>query len=165
MGTFRKYHISPILYPASRHHRGAALLIDVVVAIAIFGMLFGAILTSLQRIAEAQIELKTRLAASFLMTSQFEKAHSIPYASVGTSTGNPSGVFAASEQIVENNTTFTRTTAVRYIDDPHDGLAGADANAKPNDYKQISVTISWSLKGNTRSIHGSQYISNATIEP
>jgi hypothetical protein len=65
-------------------HSGAALLVDMVVAIAIFGVIFGGVLNGLKSIAAAQIELKSRLAATFLMTQQFEKAESIDYVSIGT---------------------------------------------------------------------------------
>jgi hypothetical protein len=149
-------------------HSGAALLVDMVVAIAIFGVIFGGVLNGLKSIAAAQIELKSRLAATFLMTQQFEKAESIDYVSIGTvgaTGGLPVGIFPVSEVVNENNTAFTRVIGVRYVDDSHDGLAGADTNSKPNDYKQMSITVSWSLKGSARSVSSSRFYSPPGIEP
>lgn len=149
-------------------HRGAALLIDMIVAVAIFALLFGGILNGLRQIAAAQIELKSNLAATFLMSQQFERAESIDYTSVGIvgATGSiPVGIFPSSENITENNTVFTRTTTVRYIDDPHDGTGASDTNSKPNDYKQMSVTISWNTKDKPRSVKGSRYYAPPGIEP
>jgi type II secretory pathway pseudopilin PulG len=156
--TSRRYHY--------RCDSGAALLIDIVVAVAIFTLLFGGILNTLQRIASAQIENKSRLAALFLMSSQIEKARSLPYASIGTTTGGTVvGTLLASEAITENNLVFTRTTSVIYKDDAHDGLAGADTNAKPNDYKQITVTVAWNNKASPRSVRISTFITPPLIEP
>ncbi|MFH1214022.1 MAG: hypothetical protein V1681_08020 [Candidatus Neomarinimicrobiota bacterium] len=43
--------------------------------------------------------------------------------------------------------TGLRTTVVTATDDPIDGLAGADLDGDPDDYKQITTTISWPLGG------------------
>jgi type II secretory pathway pseudopilin PulG len=149
-------------------NNGAALLVDMVVAIAIFGVIFGGVLNGLKSIAAAQIELKARLAATFLMTQQFEKAESIDYAVIGTvgaTGGAPVGIFPVTEVVNENNTAFTRVIGVLYVDNPKDGLAESDANGKPNDYKHMSVTVSWSLKGAARSVSSSRFYAPPGIEP
>lgn len=40
-----------------------------------------------------------------------------------------------------------RTTTVTTIDDSQDGLAGADEDGDPDDYKQIVTTVAWSGSG------------------
>jgi type II secretory pathway pseudopilin PulG len=142
-----------------------SILIETMVGISIFALIFSALLATVQLVVTAQIEQKAKIGGTALATEGIEKVRSLAYSSVGVVGGNPSGTLPASETVTLNNITYTRTYTVSYVDDPHDGLAGSDTNAKPNDYKRVSVKVTWTARNGLRSAALSSFIMPQGIEP
>lgn len=89
-------------------------------------------------------ESRVRINASAIANERIERARNIPYDSVGTIGGIPSGTLTQSQVVTMNNVPFTIQTTVIYIDDPFDGTLGGSPNDTLNtDYKRIRVTVSW----------------------
>jgi hypothetical protein len=93
---------------------------------------------------------KARTSAVALLDERMEYIRSLPYASIGTVGGVPSGTLAQSESLTLNGLPFTRRTLVVYADDPKDGSAPTDT--KPADYKAVRVEVSWTSRTGTRSV-------------
>ncbi len=91
---------------------------------------------------------KLRVLATAVATRQMEILRNMPYASLGTTTGWPSGNISSTQTVSEGTNSFTVKTRVDYIDDPFDGNAqgtipGKPRDTAPTDYKRAEVTIQW----------------------
>ncbi len=119
-------------------------IIEVLIATFIIGVvvvgLFGLFILSLRTVQDNE----RRIVAIALANEKMELVRNLPYVDVGTLGGVPSGSLLQEEVIARNNLSYTVTTDIRYVDDPHDGLAGGDPNDLLNtDYKQVRVEVSW----------------------
>ncbi|MBX4195887.1 prepilin-type N-terminal cleavage/methylation domain-containing protein [Candidatus Parcubacteria bacterium] len=81
-----------------------------------------------------------KVIAADLINERFEIMRNLPYTDVGTLGGNPPGKIPPSQILVRDNVLWSATTTVINVDDPFDGLSGADT--KPNDYKLVEISIS-----------------------
>ncbi len=105
--------------------------------------LLGLTLTSMQATETSGIEgVATNVANRVI-----EQARLLSYAQVGT-VGAPSGqvigALPSVETTVHEGVSFTITRTVTWVDDPQDGLGGADTDALgPLDYKRLRVSVSW----------------------
>ena len=135
---------------ACHKSRGMTLL-ELVVSIGLFTTAFlgiyGLFITSIDVVTGA----KARAGALALANERMEQIRSLPYGSVGTVNGIPSGSLPQSEQVVLNQTTYTRRTFIDYVDDPADGIGAADTNNIAADYKKVKVELVWSIRGILRS--------------
>ncbi len=135
-----------------RHYikKNGSGLIDVLIAVFILSISFVAVFAVLRLSTELVGHTRARIGATALANEAIEYARSLPYNSVGTVGGIPTGAIPQSETILFNGITYTRRILIQYVDDPKDGLAGADANNLTADYKRIKVEVSWVLRGNAR---------------
>lgn len=126
--------------------------IDVVVGSAltllIFLALFGLIRASLMISSSA----KAKAGATAVATSQMEYVRSLPYNSLGTSGGIPSGAIPQNATTTLNGIDYGVRTFIVYGDDAADGVGGADANAITTDYKRVKVTASYTVQGKYRKV-------------
>lgn len=95
---------------------------------------------------------KARAGAIALANERLEFIRSLPYASVGTTGGIPSGNIAQSETVNLNDVSYTRRTFISWEDDPADGSGAADTNGVRTDYKAAKVTVSWVVRDGTHTI-------------
>lgn len=128
-------------------------IIEILVTIFIIGTvivgLFGLFVLSMRLTQESE----RRVVAVSLANERAEMIRNLPYASVGTAGGIPSGAIAQSETITRNNTPYQVTTDIRYVDDPYDGTAtGNPPDLVNTDYKQARVQVSWSTQVGTRPV-------------
>tara|TARA_B100000508_G_scaffold60333_1_gene47413 strand:- start:427913 stop:429649 length:1737 start_codon:yes stop_codon:yes gene_type:complete len=134
-------------------------LVDVIVGIAllliIFMALFGMFRASIALTAAA----KARSGATSLATEQMEYVRSITYANTGTVGGIPAGLIDPEFTTILNGKEYTTRTFVQYIDDPADGLDGADVTGIITDYKKIKVDVTYDLNGTQKSV---SLVSNRT---
>jgi hypothetical protein len=115
-------------------------LIDFLLSMAIVVMLFGGVYAVYFSIVNAVQNIGTRNAAAAVMANEIETIRNLPYASVGTVGGIPSGVLPQSQTVAYGHYTFTLQTDIRSIDDPFDGTLGGTPNdTSPADYKLASV--------------------------
>ena len=127
-------------------------LIDTVVGTALMLISFLGIYGAFQLSVYEVSNDKARAGAIALANERMEYIRSLPYSSVGTSGGIPSGSIAQSESVSLNNVNYTRRTFIEYEDDPKDGIGAADANHVVEDYKSAKVDVAWSAKGGTRHV-------------
>lgn len=117
-------------------------LIETIIASAVLIVFFAAITFIMQILLTIIGESRVRTVATALGQERMEYIRNLPYDSVGTIGGIPSGTLSQTEVVTINNQQFTIITTVVYIDDPYDGTGASDPiNA---DYKQVRVAISWS---------------------
>lgn len=92
----------------------------------------------------AQIQnAKYRLGASAIADQQMEMIRGLVFDNIGTTTGIPNGILSQDQTILANNTSYTVHTVVQFIDDATDGTLAASTDIAPNDYKKVTVTVSW----------------------
>lgn len=139
-------------------------LIDVLVGIAIMGLVFVGVAGVFRLTLDTVTNDKARTTAVALAIQRLEYVHSLAYTSVGMQHGIPSGVIPETETFVTNGVPFTRRTFIEYDDDPRDGLGAADTNNTPEDYKMIKVDVSWSVRGVVRHVTFSTRLSPPGLE-
>ncbi|OGY85437.1 MAG: hypothetical protein A2233_02470 [Candidatus Kerfeldbacteria bacterium RIFOXYA2_FULL_38_24] len=116
-------------------------LIESLIAIVIFMIVAVALYLSIILTVSILRDDQARLDALSIAQNTIEEIRNVPYDDVGTTNGIPHGVFDAVQTVTQNKTEFTIKTDIRYIDDPLDGTAPADA--VNTDYKKVEVNISW----------------------
>ncbi len=117
-------------------------LMETIVAMAIFMTVSVGLYQGFTRTLKLMSVVKVKELATNLANEQFEIARNLPYASVGTISGIPAGVFAQSQTIVRDGRTFDVTITVRNIDDPFDGTLGGTPNdLSPADMKLMEIIV------------------------
>ncbi|MBP7811286.1 MAG: prepilin-type N-terminal cleavage/methylation domain-containing protein [Candidatus Moranbacteria bacterium] len=114
----------------------------------------------MQHIANA----KYRLGASALANQQMEIIRSLIFDDIGTVSGIPTGTLAQDQTLNMNNTTYNVHTVVRFVDDATDGTLGAGTDIAPNDYKQVTVTVSWGAAGDAETVEMTSIFSLDGVE-
>lgn len=123
-------------------------LIEVLVGVSIIVLVFTALFASFQAMLEFGERNRLRSQALLLANEHIEMIRALPYDSIGTVSGLPSGSLPQLENIVHDGRTYTRRTFIQYVDDPADGLGGADTLAA--DYKRIKVELSYEYHGSVQ---------------
>jgi len=118
-------------------------LVETLVATAIFVFISVAIYSGFANILKIMTIVRVKGIMANLSNEQFEIARNLPYASVGTVSGIPSGVLPQDQTIVRDGKSFDVQTVVRNFDDPFDGtFNGIPKDTSPADMKIDEVTIS-----------------------
>ncbi len=142
--------------------RGAAIL-DSVVAIALFAVLFTGFFALMQVGIKTVTEHKARAGALAIARSHIEYIRSLDYSAVGIQGGNPNGNIVSNTTDTLNNISYTIVTNITWHDDIGDGLSGSDSN--PHDYKDVRVSVEWSEHaGETGSIVLSTLVADFNAE-
>lgn len=89
------------------------------------------------------INSKNRLGATALASQQMETIRGLAFDSIGTTTGIPSGSIVQTQTISVSAATYTLHTLVQFVDDAIDGTLALGTDTAPNDYKKVTVTVSW----------------------
>lgn len=126
--------------------------IEVIVGAALIALVFGGLIAGFQTALMLLADTRSQTGALALANERIEYMRSLPYDSVGTLSGIPSGAIPQNETAVLNGTSFNRRTLVQYVDSPADGFGASDTNGITADYKRAKVEISWSHKGNAKSL-------------
>ncbi len=93
-------------------------------------------------------EGERRVVALALANERAEMIRNLPYNSVGTDGGVPSGAIKQQENIVRDGLSYAVKTDIRYVDDPFDKLiTGSPPDTLNTDYKQARVEVSWLAAG------------------
>lgn len=120
-------------------------LIDVIISVAIFMIVFIGIFGIFKLSIELVSSSKAKTGALALANEQMEFIRSLSYNDAGTIGGIPSGSIQQEEVIELNQTTYIRRTFIQYADDPKDGLEDDDENSITADYKTIKVELKWTI--------------------
>lgn len=86
---------------------------------------------------------KYRLGATAIATQQMEIIRSLIFDDIGTTSGIPTGTLSQDQTITANSNVYQVHTVVQFVDDATDGTAGAGTDIAPNDYKKVTLTVSW----------------------
>ncbi len=128
-------------------------IIDLVISMAIVVVLFGGVYLVYFSIITAVANISVRTAATTAIGNEIEMIRNLPYDSVGTVGGIPSGIIPQSQTVSVGSYTFDLQTTIRNIDDPFDGTLGGNPNdTAPADYKLVSISETCPLCENTVAI-------------
>jgi hypothetical protein len=127
-------------------------LVDVIVGSALVLIVFLALLGLLRASLLISSSAKAKAGATAVATTQMEYLRSLPYDSVGTVGGIPTGPVAQYATTTVNGIPYAVRTLVQYVDDPKDGSGGSDSNGITTDYKRVRVATTYTFRGNTREV-------------
>jgi len=139
-------------------------LIDTIVGSFLLLTVFMGIGGAFQLTVDVVQNNKASAGAIALANERLEYLRSLPYASLGTSGGIPSGLIPQNEILTFNAIKYTRHVYIGYVDDPKDGLGAADSNSIIEDYKEVHVDVSWKARGGLRKVTLVARFSPAGIE-
>ncbi len=122
--------------------RNGTTLIDLVMSMAIIALLFGGVYLVFFSIETAVGNISVRAAATVAINNEIETIRNLPYASVGTVNGIPSGIIPQTQTVADGNFSFILQTTVLNIDDPYDQSPSSTPVA---DYKLVDITASCPL--------------------
>lgn len=111
-------------------------LIEAVIAMVLFLIVATALSGLMSSGIAAQRLARERTLAEQQALAQIETIRRLPYDSVGTVSGNPPGVVAASTPVSATGLKATMSTQVKYVDDPTPTSYATAAN-----YKKVTVTV------------------------
>lgn len=120
-------------------------LVEVIVVSALMLLVFLALFASVTYILGLINNSQARLSALSLATDRIEYIRSLPYDSVGTIAGIPSGSIPQNSTTTLNGIEFSERVLIQFVDDPADGFGPADGNGIVADYKEVKVEYSWQI--------------------
>ncbi len=123
-------------------------LIDVIVGTAIILLVFLSLFGILQASLRVSMFVKSESTALAIANNQIEYIRSLPYNSVGTISGIPSGTIPQNATTTEDGVSYGVRTFIEYYDDPADGLGSNDINGITTDYKKIKVVVTYYTTAN-----------------
>jgi hypothetical protein len=116
-------------------------LISVLISLALFSILSHAVFTLITTSYSITTYNRARTTAKHLAQEKIEEIRNMPYNSIGTVGGIPSGPILQTETVPMNGLNYVIKQSVVYIDDPFDQQAPNDL--LPTDYKRVRVDVSW----------------------
>lgn len=122
-------------------------LVGLLVAIAIFVVVFVGLLSAFETIISMIGRQKASSGALALANERMEYVRSLPYNTVGTIGGIVAGPIPQVSTTTLNGVTYVERVDVRYFDDDADGQGALDSNTITADYKVVRVEYSWDEKG------------------
>jgi type II secretory pathway pseudopilin PulG len=147
------------------HKKKGMTMVEVLVSVAVFVFVSIAVYEAYAGLLSLVSASRIKITAANLANEQFEIAKNLPYASVGTIAGIPSGSIPPTQTLSRDGKTFTDTTAVRNIDDPFDGTLGGTPNdTSPADYKLVEISITCDSCQNFSPITLSARVSPKSLE-
>ena len=115
--------------------------IEVIVGAALIALVFGGLIAGFQTALMLLADTRSQTGALALANERIEYMRSLPYDSVGTLSGIPSGAIPQNETAVLNVTSFNRRTLVQYVDSPADGVGASDTNCLTADSKRATFEL------------------------
>jgi prepilin-type N-terminal cleavage/methylation domain-containing protein len=143
------------LLSAVRRENGLTL-IEVVVAIALFGIVTTSLIGVLSSATAADGRSREKTIALELAQQEIEYVRQLNYRDVGLAGGNPGGVVQGVQSKKVTGLWYTLTTTIKFVNDPTPGSSVTAAN-----YKRIQVQVSRSSDGYVLATAGT-YISSPT---
>ena len=127
-------------------------LIDVVVGSALILVIFVGLFGILRASVQVANFSRAKAAATAVAGSQMEYIRSLSYDSVGTVGGIPEGPIPQVATSTEAGVEYVTRTLITYIDDPKDGLGGADSNGITTDSKLVRIEVSYTIQDQPRDV-------------
>lgn len=132
--------------------RRGMTLIDVVVGTSVMLIVFLGIFGAFKLSIQLVFNTKAKAGGIALVSDQLEYVRGLPYDSVGTVGGIPSGTIPQLQQKTLNGILYTLHTLVQYVDAPEDGSGNSDSNGITADYKSVKIEAFWTVRGQSRSV-------------
>jgi type II secretory pathway pseudopilin PulG len=136
-------------------------LIEMVVGLGIFMFLAVGVLSAVLVLTRTVKQAREKTVLASLASNYLEIVRNVPYADVGTKSGNPKGALADLPNAIDvkiEGLTYKIYYEVTYIDDPADGTIGGSPNdPAPADYKQVRMNVI-----NTQSGQVTKFITNVS---
>lgn len=120
---------------------------EVIIVIGLSTLVFAGLFASFEFSLKLIAHSRSKMTALSLATDRMEYIRSLPYNSVGTVAGIPSGAIPQNRVVSLNGIDFDERVLIEYVDDPADGVGGADSNLILADYKNLKVEYSWTSYG------------------
>jgi type II secretory pathway pseudopilin PulG len=117
-------------------------LIEVVIAIGIFSVVSGSLITLLLSSLNTTNFSREKTLAQQAATTQVEKIRNMSYAAIGNPSGNPSGTVPLTTQLQIIGVWATMTARVEYVNDPTPLSYQSYAN-----YKRVTITVTRNSDG------------------
>ena len=126
------------------NQRSGLSLVEVILAIGMIGMLFGAIYVSYFSIVDVIDSSSFRAQAASLLNQEIEIIRNLPFDEVGVEGSIPAGILPPLKTVSGNDGhAYGLEFTVRNIDDPFDGTIGGSPNdTAPADYKLVEIKAS-----------------------
>jgi prepilin-type N-terminal cleavage/methylation domain-containing protein len=168
-----------------RNHESGFTLVEIMVAITILLIGVLGVVTMVSAANKSSATTHGRQNATSLVRRLIETARAVPYRTL-KGTNLPATLQAQSPDLADSNTsdsiwtvqrggfTYTLATSICVVDDAADGYGAHNASdpawcsdssqtgtadTQPNDYKRLTTTTSWTIKGQTKTL------SQATLIP
>lgn len=121
---------------------------EILVTIGVIGVTWFVVIAVFQNGFLSLAHSRSRVVALEIANDQLEIIRNMPYDSIGTTSGWPTGDLPSTQTVSRSDQSFTVTIRVDYIDDPFDGnltgtIPGKPVDTAPNDYKRADVTVVW----------------------
>jgi hypothetical protein len=139
-------------------------LVEAVIVIGLTVLIFSALFVGFEFALKFIAQSRAKMSALSLATDRTEYIRSLPYDSVGTVSGIPNGSIPQNRTVALNGINFAERVLVEYVDDPSDGVAGADTNGVVSDYKRFKVEYTWTVYGEARSFSLISTVTPRSIE-
>jgi hypothetical protein len=135
------------------NHTNAGLsVVEALIAAALVALVFGGLFASVQAMISLINNSKAKAGAIALATERLEFIRSLSYDDVGTVSGVPSGAIPQDRTVEINGIEYHERVLVEFVDDPADGLAGADGNGIVADFKRVKIELAWQTRRGTSSV-------------
>lgn len=130
-----------------KHNQRGFSLVEILVTASILLLVFGGFFLGYKYSLELITISRSKLTALTLMNSKMEYIQSLSYNAVGTQGGIPAGAILQTSTTTLNKIEFGERVLIEYVDDPADGVGGADSNGITTDYKRVKIEYSWEAAG------------------
>lgn len=139
---------------------GGFSLIEVVVAIFIFGLVSMGLIYSMMSVLQVNADSRARQVASNLAAEEIDRARAVedvlalqPW-STASGVNDPNDPSRVAGPVVLNNTSFTITRSVEWVSDINSELrCGASTSGAALRYKKVNVRVTWSgMRGSARPV-------------
>jgi len=117
-------------------------LIEVMVSLAVIVILMMGIYSLVILSLNITADNTSYVEAISIANQKMERIRNLPYANVGTLTGSPPGIIPEYETI-NKTAIFTVHATVIFYDDPYDGTIASSTDSIGNDYKIVTIDVSW----------------------
>ena len=118
-------------------------IVEVLVSVMIVSVLTLSIYSLIILSLRITSDNKHYVAATFIANQKMENIRNLSYSSIGTIAGWPVGSTTPHEVIYQADGIYSVDTSIEYADDPFDGTAASSTDAVPNDYKNVTIKVSW----------------------
>jgi hypothetical protein len=123
------------------NNQNGQTLLATIIGITVFLLLANAVFTLVKTSYMLTSFNRARITARHLAQEKLELIRNLPFDTVGTDGGIPSGPLIQDETIERNGLSYIVKTDIVYVDDDFDDTAPSDL--LPTDYKRIRVEVSW----------------------